>query len=484
LDYLKEADLVLYDQSIPESLLLEVKKGCRLREVGKQGGKPSWDQHAINKLLIVEARAGQFVVRLKGGDPFLLGRGGEEAQALSQAGIPYFIVPGVSSSYAVPAYAGIPVTDRRYCSGMTVTTGHKREDNIGSENTQGMKNEGMNTDKVNTLVILMGLANLKDIITSLIGQGWPAHTPAAVISQGTRPGQKVITGQLGALNGLVEHAALPTPALMIVGEVVKLQGILAWNHHLPLAGKRILWIRASEKNEPHQLKKFELYGAEVVRFPMVEIQPTPLEQMKTDLPEIQQYNWLLFTSSTAVEIFCRALVALEWDWRKFGQSRIAVIGKKTGWALMERGRIPDLTATDSNSDGLLSTLLPELTAGDRIALCRARQTLPILSTGLKEAGFSFKTFDLYDVAAPYYDTAVVRRIFSEPFDVVIHTSPSSVINLRRLLTEAGCILDTTTRYACLGKETAGVCKRFGLEPWLVPEKPDVEALLDLICQRI
>ncbi|MCL6591457.1 MAG: uroporphyrinogen-III C-methyltransferase [Firmicutes bacterium] len=474
LEYFQWADLVLYDQLIPVSLLLEVKKGCRMIEVGKQGGRPSWDQDAINQLLITEAQAGQFVVRLKGGDPFLLGRGGEETQALSEAGVPYIIVPGVSSSYAVPAYAGIPVTDRRFCSGVTVTTGHKSEAGIGRENTE----------RVNTFVILMPLANLKSIITGLIQQGWAAHTPAVVISQGTMPGQKLITGELASLSDLVDKAALSPPALLVVGDVVKLQETLSWNHHLPLAGKRILWTRAWGKDEPGKIKEFELYGAEVVRFPTGIIQLAPLEQLKRSFSEIQQYTWLLFTSSTAVEIFCQVLVELGWDWRQFARSRIAVIGKKTGQAMAERGRIPDLTATDSNSDGLLSTILKELTAGDSVSLCRARQTLPNLAKGLEEAGFSIKNFDLYEVAVPSYDSAVVWRIFSEPFDMVIHTSPSSVVNLREILSKAGCILNERTRFACLGKETAKTCERFGISPWLIPDEPDIEVLLDLILNEL
>lgn len=467
LEYLRRADILLYDHLIPGSLLLEVPKTCERIDVGKKGGQPSAIQSWINDLLISHARAGKFVVRLKGGDPFLLGRGGEEAMALVEAGVPYFMVPGISSSLAVPAYAGIPVTDRRFCSGVELTTGFSTR----------------NVPMPNTKVILMALNHLQDIISNLLAQGYAANTPACLISQGTTVLQKVVSGELVQLDSLIQTNPISTPAMLVVGNVVCLGKELEWRYHLPLAGKRILWTRPFHQNSPC-LDDLLVSGAEVIKLPMVEIQAVPEKECRERVVRAREYDYLIFTSATAVEIFFDTLFKMEEDWRYLGQAKIVVIGKKTGQALWMKGRKPDVTAAPSNSRGLLDTLLPIVKKTERIALYRAHQTLPGLVEGLFGAEIQFDDFALYDLLCPSYPAELVQKIFEYPFEVIVLTSPLGVANFFRVITDSGIVLDSQTRFACLGLGAANELQKYNFQPWLTIQNPDIDELIKQLLFRL
>jgi uroporphyrinogen III methyltransferase/synthase len=464
LEYLHRAEVVIFDHLAPSQLLLETKPDCELISAGKEGGKPSISQTAINELLISGARKGKFVVRLKGGDPFLLGRGGEEAQALVDANIPYILVPGVSASYSVPAYAGIPVTDRRVCSGVEVSTGHKlRED-----------------ERPNTQVVLMALNKLEEVVAGLQTRGYSEETPACLISRGTTSQQRLVTGKLSTITFLARKMELATPALLVAGESVNYAKTLDWRKNLPLAGKRILWTRPSQKQEPPVLDELSLYGAEVIRFPVYLIQPAPNVVLEELFQQIREYSVIVFTSASAVDIFFKYLLKKEEDWRYLGFSRIAAIGGKTAQALKERGRNPDLVAPMANSQGLLHSLSTSVNPEDQVALCRAGQTLPLLSEGLLKAEIPFRDFTIYDVACPVYPIELVQGIFNIPLNLIVLTSPLAVTHLHRITAEAGVEIAESTRFACLGTETASALGKTGSRPWLTQNEPDVAVLIQKI----
>lgn len=465
LAYLQRAEVVLYDHLIPAQLLLKTRPDCELLDVGKSCGRPSVSQEEINALMIAKAKAGRFVVRLKGGDPFLLGRGGEEAQSLADAGVPYIVVPGISSSYAVPAYAGIPVTDRRFSSEMLIATGHKALEQASGGRTR---------------VILMALAQIEAVAAELISQGVPEDTPVCLISKGTTAGQRTVRGVLRDIAARAQAAGLAAPALLVVGAVCQLAGALDWRGNLPLAGKRILWTRPQLKEEPPLLEELELYGAEIVRLPMMTIQPTASEQLVKWLPEIGCHAWVVFTSATAVEIFFHTLLQAGKDWRFLGRARIAVIGTKTGQALRKRGRTPDLVAEEANGYGLLSALQKQLAPAESVALCRARQTLPTLAAGLQNGGIPFKEYVLYEIKPPEYPARLVQEIFAEPFDVVIFTSPLAVEHFCRIIQEVAIDPGQETRFACIGKETAAALGKYHRQPWVIANQPNTAGLLQQI----
>lgn len=468
--YLRRADTILFDHLVSTALLLETKPFCELIEVGKEGGKASWHQEDINVLMAEKAREGRFVVRLKGGDPFLFGRGGEEAEYLASAGIPFVMVPGISSSYAAPAYAGIPVTDRRYGPGLIVRSGSRSV----------MEQEHKPTD---TMVILMTLARLTETVNELMAQGYSADAPVSLISRGTTPFQQSVTGRLSTIQAMAEEANLPTPAMMVVGDVVRLQAHLNWRENLPLTGRRILSTRPASKAKSLIWEELELLGAEVVHFPTIEIQPFQNETIQGMLPEIKCCDWLVLSSAAAVEILYEALIRRGEDWRYFADLKIAVIGEATARVLKDKGRIPELISREGSSRGMLDTLLKHVEKSDEIALCRARQALPVLAQGLAASGIDYRQFDLYDVAAVQYPPAMVRRIFADPFDLAVFASPSSVRNFRDILEGSGAVLQTGVQTACLGRETGDELRRCGIEPWIVSDKPDVEALIDQVLQE-
>lgn len=469
LGYLKRADVVLYDHLIPVQLLLETKPGCELISVGKECGKHSVDQETINRLLITQAKAGHFVVRLKGGDPFLFGRGGEEAEALVGEGIPYILVPGISSSLSVPTAAGIPVTHRRLSHGVMIRTGHQAL--------------SLSDDTRMTQVVLMSVNSLDEVVKSLISQGYPETTPAVVISRGSTPFQQILKGNLTTIALKVTEKVISHPALLVAGETVNLASVLDWTKYLPLHEKRILWTRPYRDEDQNYLEDLDLLGAEVIRLPLYQARPFPQETLVGQHAEIAGYSWIVFTSGTAVEIFSDSMVAAGQDWSYFAGSKIAVVGNKTGALLRKRGRNPDLTAEVENSQGLMQLLSEQLCVGERVALCQAEKTLPYLTAGMEEAGFDYRQYKLYQLECPEYPEDVIQSVFEDPFDVIIFVTPSAVTNYFNLIQTHRGTPKHFTRYACLGPETAARLTQAGYEPWLIPERPRMEELVNLLLEK-
>lgn len=328
-DALERADVVVYDRLADSSLLALAPADAELIYVGKQAALHALPQHRINELLVSHARRGRCVVRLKGGDPFVFGRGGEEASYLRDCGVPFIVVPGVSSALAAPAYAGIPVTDRRYASSFAVITGH--EDPTKPQSSLDWHGIATGAD---TLVFLMGLTNLEGIIARLIGEGRSAQTPTAVIERGTTPGQRVVTGTLADIAAAVAAAGLHPPALIVVGEVVRLRRQLAWHNSQPLAGRRLLVPRV--RRRPSELVRLlKAAGAETAEVPVLRSQILP--PLADLLDRLQAADWLVFTSPVGFDALLAQLSKSGRDVRALGAARLAALGPATTAHLKRAG---------------------------------------------------------------------------------------------------------------------------------------------------
>jgi len=366
LDCLKQADVVIYDRLLDDSLLSVVRPGAKKLYAGKSAKRHRMEQGTINRLLVEKAQQGRIVVRLKGGDPFVLGRGGEEAEALARNHIPFEVVPGVSSAMAVPAYAGIPLTHRCLASSFTVVTGHEAADKDKSTITWDKISTG-----ADTLVFLMAAGNLRHIVDRLIEKGRPPTTPVAVIANGTSHRQRTLVGTLEDIVSLAELANLKPPAVLVAGEVVRLREHLRWFDNHPLFGKRILVTRA--KHQASQLSQLLLWrGAVPLEMPTIEIQPLPApKELDQTILNLKDYHWIIFTSVNGVEAFFRRLYALNLDTRWLNNLRIGAIGSATAGALEHKGIHADCVPKKYTGKGLLTRLQHQNITGCRVLLPRA-----------------------------------------------------------------------------------------------------------------
>ena len=357
---LQQADVVVYDSLVGEGVLAKIPEHARLINVGKRANHHTMVQEDINKVLLEEAEKGNKVVRLKGGDPFLFGRGGEELELLSENGIPYEIVPGVTSPISVPAYNGIPVTHRDFCSSLHIITGHKR---AGQEYDIDFK---ALTQTKGTLVFLMGIAALEDICKGLLAGGMDPNVPAAVLQKGTTAGQKRVVATVGTLKEEVDRQGIETPAIIVVGKVCSLADKFAWYEKLPLAGWKVLVTRPRQ----HISKTADLLrqkGAEVLELPS--ICTVPVEdngRLYEAFEKLDTYQWIIFTSPAGVEIFFDEMDRKEMDVRSLGQAKIAVIGEGTKKKLKEHHLLADFVPDVYDGDTLGAELAKELQGNEKI----------------------------------------------------------------------------------------------------------------------
>ncbi|MFG6376504.1 MAG: uroporphyrinogen-III C-methyltransferase, partial [Desulfovibrio sp.] len=329
---LTNADVIIYDALANPALLDCAREGAELIYVGKIAGNHALPQDEINALLVRKAREGKNVVRLKGGDPYIFGRGGEEGMWLYEHGIPFEEVPGISSAIAAPAYAGIPLTDRRAASAVSIITGHESDLNKGTHNWQAYAQSGA------TLVFVMGMSNLANICRNLIDGGLAESTPAAVVYRGCTPDQKTVAAILGNLPQKVLDAGLANPAVIVVGKAVDLREKLSWFERLPLFGKRIVVTRARAQASgmAHDLAAL---GAEVIECPVIRVDPLEdYSVLDAAIGKLGDYDWVVFTSANGVDYFFRRLNQAGLDSRALAPCKLAAIGPGTAAALGCRGR--------------------------------------------------------------------------------------------------------------------------------------------------
>ena len=472
---LKKADVIIYDRLIDDSLLEEAPPKTERIYVGKGRGCHAMEQKEINLLMVGKAREGKTVVRLKGGDPFVLGRGGEEAEVLAANKIPYEIVPGVSSAYAVPAYAGIPVTHRRLASSFTVITGHEAPEK--GESSIAWDKISTSSD---TLVFLMGMENLAHIVNQLIQNGKPSSTPVAVISQGTSSRQGTLVGTLEDIVSRAKQEGFEPPAVIVVGEVVQLREQLRWFDNRPLFGKRILVTRAEHQANELSRLLMEL-GAIPVEMPVIKIGP-PRTWKKLDqaIMNLRSYGWIIFTSVNAVEVFWKRLYALELDSRWLDDTKIGAIGPVTARALEEKGIRPDYLPEIYTSQGFLAGLKKKDIAGHRVLLPRADIAGNELAEGLIKLGAEVHQVTAYKTAPTKKGVSQGKQMLLKgKIDVITFTSASTVNSLLAILGQKWEVIKRA-KLAGIGPNTATVLAQKGLKADIVAKEHTIPGLVEAI----
>ena len=440
---IETADVLIHDYLAAPEILKLAPAHCRLVYVGKKAGCHALPQEEINRLLVREAGSGGRVVRLKGGDPYIFGRGGEEAQALVRAGLDFQVVPGISSTIAAAAYAGIPLTHRDISSQAALVTGHERPDKTESSHDWAA------LAKMGTLVMVMGVAGLESSCQALIRAGRAADTPAALVQWGTTPRQRTAIADLAGLPARAREAGLGAPAILVVGEVVRLRPELNWFEKLPLFGRRLLVTRSRERASRLAAALSEL-GAEVWERPT--IATAGLADAET-FRDLAGHDWLVFTSPTGAETFLRGLLDSGQDTRALGGMKIAVIGPGTAEALTPFGLRADLMPDEHVAEGLLAALTATGLAGRRILLARAKAGRDVLPEGLARAGARVRDLPLYATFHPDWDEPLPGRP-----DLTTFTSSSTAEGLAARVPEAERSLFPA---ASIGPVTTRTARRLG-----------------------
>ncbi len=454
---LRVADYVVYDALANADLLALAPGVAKKIYVGKRGAVHALEQEEINGLLVRLGRKGGTVVRLKGGDPFIFGRGGEEARELAAAKIPFEIVPGVSSAVAAPAYAGIPVTDRSFAPMVTFVTGHMKKDGELNLPWASLASGG------GTIVFLMGVSSLPVISAKLMAAGLSGSTPAAIVSNGTTPRQRSLSGKLSNIAELAGKANIKAPAVTVVGGVAGLREKLAWFEKRPLFGKKIVVTRSREQASALARQLSDL-GAEVVIFPSIKI-----EQLKSfpaldkEIKGLGGYNWVIFTSTNGVEVFFNRLKKLGLDARRFGSAKVVAIGPATAEALRARGVEADLVPGKYVSEEILKAL--GKVKGLKILLPRAAAARDMLNAGLKKAGALVTEIPTYNTLPDRGNLPELCRHLEEgTVSLITFTSSSTVTGFLESFKGADKKLLKGVAIGSIGPVTSGTLKAAGFKP--------------------
>ena len=472
LECLQKSDVVIYDLLLNDALLGH----CPTHTEKIRAPDPrirTNRQTELNQLLVKHAKDGKVVVRLKGGDPYIFGRGGEEAMVLGKAGIPFEVVPGVTSAIAAAAYAGIPVTHRDYASSVAFVTGHSAALHPASN----INWERLAT-AVDTLVIYMGVAHLQQIVERMLTHGRNPQTLVSLVRVGTTSQQFVVQGTLTDIVEKVEAVQLKSPAIIVVGEVNRLREQLRWFDKKPLFGKQILVTRArAQASELAEL--LEANGAEVIQFPTIEIRP--LEIDGAEIPSPEEYDWIIFTSVNAVEIYFEHLRENGKDTRSFNRCSVCAVGSKTVDALNNIGIYPDFVPLHA-SGGVVATEIEDV-QGKRILLPRAKIATPVLPDALRDRGAHVENLPLYDTIKVKSDRcdAIEKDLLEDRIDYVTFTSSSTVTNFLEMfpMYTAKDLL-ANVRVAVIGPTTEATATQQGVRVDVVAKEATIESLVEAI----
>jgi uroporphyrinogen III methyltransferase / synthase len=473
---LSSADVVIYDYLANPSFLDHAREGAELIYVGKKGGAHTMGQAEINALIVDRARGGKTVVRLKGGDPFIFGRGGEEAQELARAGVSFEIVPGVTSAISVPAYAGIPLTHRDVTAAVAFVTGH--EDPL--KESSGIAWDKLATG-VGTLVFLMGVGNLPQIAESLMTHGRSPDTPVAVIRRGTSTEQATWVGTLENIARVAAESRIRPPAIIVVGEVVRLREELSWFETRPLFGRRIVVTRAREQASEFR-RMLEALGAEVIEFPTIEVRPPESwEPLDLAIQSLDQYDWLLFTSVNGVRFFLERLHSSGKDIRDLKGVKIGAIGPKTAGMWRRFGIQPDLMPDEYRAEAVVESFRQEGVRGAKVLIPRAARAREVLPDELREAGARVDVVHAYRTISPDQDTGRIRELLKNgSIDMVTFTSSSTVSNFVKMFEADGNRLQEWMQQvavACIGPVTAKTAAENNFKVDLSPPQYTIDSLV-------
>ncbi|WP_447972498.1 uroporphyrinogen-III C-methyltransferase [Nitrospira sp. Kam-Ns4a] len=475
---LERADVVLYDHLANPVLLAYAPAHAERIYVGRRGRGRYQSQEEVTRLIVEKAQAGKIVVRLKGGDPFVFGRGGEEAEAVADAGLPFEVVPGVTSAVAVPAYAGIPVTHRALASTAAFVTGHEDPEKGGSA-LEWPRLASAN----GTLVFLMGMKNLGMIVERLLAEGKSPATPVALIRWGTRASQRTVVGTLADIAEKAKEAAMEPPTVIVIGEVVRLRDRLNWFERRPLFGKRVLVTRPREQASELADLLAEA-GAEPVECPMIQVVP-PEDWGDVDaaLAELARYQWLVFTSVNGVRQFLERLHRQGQDVRALAGLRLCCIGPRTAEELGRWGLRADLVPSEYQAEGLLETLLEAGVAGQRVLIPRAAVARELLPEQLRRRGCEVRVVTVYRTVLPSVEVETLKaRLRNRELDVLTFTSSSTAANFRQLFESRAEMAELTAgmTVACIGPITARTASELGLSVAVTARENTIPALVEAI----
>ena len=474
---LAAADVVVYDYLANPALLAHARPDAERIYVGKKAGCHTLSQDKISALLVEHARAGLRVARLKGGDPFVFGRGGEEALALAQAGLSFEVIPGVTSAIAAPAYAGIPVTHRGLSSSLAVVTGHEDP----SKGTSAIDWARLATG-VDTLVFLMGVGKLPHITEQLLTHGRPPETPAATVRWGTTPGQETVTGTLADIADRVREAGLKPPAVTVIGQVAGLRESLRWFENRPLFGQRVL-ITRTRVQAGALAGRLRALGAEARELPTIRIVPpddwAPLDQA---IASLSNYDWVVWTSANGVRSFWERLAHAGLDARALHPVQLAAVGPATAGELEARGIHPDLVPSTYVAEAVAAGLGD--VRGKRILLPRADIARPALVERLHEEGAAVTEVTAYRTVRPDVDAADLGDVLAG-VTVATFTSSSTVRYLAAMLRDTGQeiaqVLSGAT-IACIGPITAQAAQELGLPVHMTATASTIDGLVETLVQ--
>jgi uroporphyrinogen III methyltransferase / synthase len=466
LELIGSADAIFYDRLIPPGALDGARDEAELVYVGKAPGKPSLPQEKIGERLIEAAQAGKSVVRLKGGDPFVFGRGGEEGEALRAAGVEFEVVPGVTAGVAATAYAGIPVTHRNDASAVAFVTGHE-----DPEKQESALDWQALASFPGTLVFYMGVKRLAANAAALIEAGRDADEPAAAVERGTMDGQRTVVATLGSLAAAVEREGIGAPALIVIGRVAERRETLAWLERRPLYGRRIVVTRARAQASG-LARTLRGLGAKVVELPAIRIEPSiESEEVRQAVAAIRDYALVCLTSANGVSLLFEALAATSLDARALADATVAAIGPGTARALAEHGITADLVPEKFVAEALVEALASVEVAGRKVLVARAAEARDVLPDALRERGAEVDVVALYETVREQPAEEAIEA--AQSADYVTFTSSSTVTNLIEAL---GDRFPREARIVSIGPVTSEAVRNAALEVHLEAKRHDIEGL--------
>ena len=469
-----KADVVLYDYLVNTRLLAAAREDAECIYVGKRGFDHHVMQDEINRILVDSALAGggQTVARLKGGDPFIFGRGGEEALALREAGIDYEVVPGVTAGYAAPAYAGIPVTYRGISTDVAFVTGHEDP----TKDVSGIDWEHL--AGVGTICFYMGAKNLATIVGKLTEAGRAAETPVALIRWGTTPRQETLTGTLDDIVEKVRATGFKAPAITVVGDVVGLREQLHWYEDRPLFGKTIVVTR-SRTQASELTEQLEALGAEVLEFPTIAVvDPEDWGPVDEAIKNLEVYEWVVFTSANGVDRFFDRLTLADKDGRAFAGARVACVGPATANRCIDRGIRPDYVPAEYRAEGVLEGFCQRgVGNGTRVLIPRALEAREVLPDTLRERGAMVDVVPAYRTVLGTGDEGTLHRLAEGSVDAVTFTSGSTARNFATLIEAAGVSLSPEVLVASIGPVTSESARKLGLTVGVEAAESTIPALV-------
>ncbi|MBP3730806.1 MAG: uroporphyrinogen-III C-methyltransferase [Mailhella sp.] len=476
-DILGKADVIVYDYLAADDLLVHARPDAERIYVGKIAGNHAMTQGDINRLLVRKAQEGKVVARLKGGDPYIFGRGGEEAMELYESGIPFEVVPGVTSAIAAPAYAGIPLTHRACSSSLTIITGHEDPSKADSAHDwNALARSG------STLVILMGMKNLPEITSRLLAAGMPKGTPAALVNWGTTLRQRSLTTTLEDLPSAAAREGYANPSIIVVGEVASMRDKLGWFEKKPLFGRTIVVTRAREQASS-SAALFAERGAKVIQFPVIRIQPAnEFSELDHAIAGLSEYQWIIFTSANGVRFFHERMEKLGLDARCLAGVQIAAIGPATAQAVRLMGILPDFVPESYVAESIAEGLCTLGMEGKRVLLPRASQARDVLPETLRKAGASVDIIAVYDtIPSAEGKEMILEELEHGGIDCVTFGSSSTVRNFFGAIGSEIMRKHPEVKLAAIGPVTAQTLRSMGFDPDILPEEFTIPALADAVC---